>query len=71
MKKIILIAFILGLFSCNKKEKDWTCTCEIHSSSHTTITKQVTSKSKSDASSQCTDYGKSQAGTSHYECNVQ
>ncbi|MBP7808929.1 MAG: hypothetical protein KA163_06535 [Bacteroidia bacterium] len=70
MKHIFIAVFVLIFISC-KKEKDWTCTCEIHGTPATTITKQVTSKSKSDASTQCTDYGRSQAGSTHYECSVE
>lgn len=66
------IAIVFLLVSCNKKkDKEYTCTCNIHGTPHTTVTKSITSKSSSDAFTQCSDYGKSQAGSAHYECNVQ
>jgi hypothetical protein len=72
MKHFCLIAFTLILFSCNKKkDKSYTCSCDIHGNPYTNVTKTITAKSQSEATTQCNDYGKSEANGFHYECTVQ
>ncbi len=75
MKKLILITLVISFISCDKKkDKEWTCTCNIHGSSASIVTKEIITDSKNDADSQCSEYGKTEtqaAGAHHFECKVQ
>lgn len=70
--RFLQLFVLLFLISCNKKQdKEYSCTCNIHGSNPKTVTKTVMAKSLSNAQSDCNDYGTSEAGTAHFECNVQ
>lgn len=72
LKKILFLIILFAVIACKKKKaKDYSCTCTIHGTPYTTVTKTVSSKTDSDAYNQCMDYGKSEANGFHYECNVQ
>jgi hypothetical protein len=72
LQKIFLLIILFAAIACKKKKaKDYSCTCTIHGTPYTTVTKTVSSKTDSDATTQCNDYGKSQANGFHYECEVQ
>ena len=70
MKKFILIAIVLGCFSCIKK-KDWNCTCEVTGNNFGTFTKTIPHQTQNKANTECSDYGKQLMGSNGtYKCKL-
>lgn len=60
---IYTLSIVVVLSSSCAKKYDWTCTCEIYTTTNSFVkTKDITNKSQSDANEDCAKFGETEAG---------